>query len=127
MTESTSDGYVIIEVDSKTKPGILELKVRGRDIINFKVTGGRAAITVPARGRFLEGCSFTPIGYGTTSDFEVQRLEHCVIDDGKTARFQLYEDPTDDMTVWYTVICEDSYGWYFAHGSSPPRMIIRKR
>ncbi len=60
MTESTSDGYVIIEVDSKTKPRILELRVRGRDIINFKVTGGKAAITVPVRGRFLEGCSFSP-------------------------------------------------------------------
>ena len=127
MTESISDGYVIIEVDSKTKPEILELRVKGGDIINFKVTGGRAAITIPVRGRFLDGCTFTPIGYGKTSDFDVQRLEHCIIEDGKTARFQLNEDPIDEMTVWYHVICEDAYDWYFARGNSPPRMIIRKR
>jgi len=127
MMESTSDGYVIIKVDSENKPQILELKVTGRGIINFRVEGGRVSITLPVRGRFLEGCSFKPVGYGESYDSEVQRLEHCVIEDGTTARFQLYEDPSEEMEVWYPVICEDEYGWYFAHGSSPPRMIIRPR
>jgi len=125
--EKGSDAYVIIEVDSKTKPRIQELRVKGRDTINFKATGGRAAITIPVRGRFLDGCTFTPIGYGKASDLEVQRLEHCIIEDGKTARFQLDEDPLEELRVWYTIICEDAYGWYFADGNSPPRMIIRKR
>jgi hypothetical protein len=127
MNEKATEGHLLIEVDSKTKPRILELKATAGDIINFKVAGGTAAITIPVRGRFLDGCTFKPIGYGQNSDLEVQRLEHCVIEDGKSARFQLYEDPKDEMSVWYTVICEDAYGWYFAHGSSPPRMIIRPR
>jgi hypothetical protein len=127
MTEKMIDGHLLIEVDSKTKPPISELKVTGGGIINFKIVGGTAAITIPVRGRFLDGCTFRPIGYGQNSDLAVQRLEHCVIEDGKTARFQLYEEPKDEMEVWYTIICQDDYGWYFAQGSSPPRMIIRPR
>ena len=87
MTEKMTDGHLLIEVDSKTKPPISELKVTGGDIINFRVVGGTAAITVPVRGRFLDGCTFRPIGYGQNSDLAVQRLEHCVIENGNTARF----------------------------------------
>jgi hypothetical protein len=127
MTEKTTSEVRLIEVNSTTTPRIRALEVTRVDLIEWRVEGGRVSITLPVRGRFLEGCTFEPLGYGNAAELNVQRLNHCVVENGETVRFQLDEDNEQEMEVYYTVICEDKGGWYYAHGSGPPRMIIRPR